>query len=58
MAVMRETTVERERMVAGQIAARGVKYPLVLDAMRAAPRGHARGHEVLPAGFDARRGQG
>jgi protein-L-isoaspartate(D-aspartate) O-methyltransferase len=44
MRVKRETTIERERMVAGQIAARGVEDPLVLDAMRAVPR-----EEFVPA---------
>jgi len=38
MRATREATLERDRMVAGQIAARGVEDPLVLDAMRAVPR--------------------
>jgi protein-L-isoaspartate(D-aspartate) O-methyltransferase len=38
MCATREATAERDRMVAGQIAARGVEDPLVLDAMRAVPR--------------------
>jgi len=38
MTVPREAISERDRMVAGQIAARGVEDPLVLDAMRAVPR--------------------
>jgi protein-L-isoaspartate(D-aspartate) O-methyltransferase len=33
-----EASLERDRMVAGEIAARGVEDPLVLDAMRAVPR--------------------
>jgi protein-L-isoaspartate(D-aspartate) O-methyltransferase len=36
---------ERERMVASQIEARGVRDPRVLDALRAIPR-----HEFVPAG--------
>jgi protein-L-isoaspartate(D-aspartate) O-methyltransferase len=36
---------ERERMVAGQIEARGVRDPRVLDALRAIPR-----HEFVPTG--------
>ena len=38
MTATREAISERDRMVAGQIAARGVEDPLVLDAMRAVPR--------------------
>ncbi len=38
MTATREAVSERDRMVAGQIAARGVEDPLVLDAMRAVPR--------------------
>jgi protein-L-isoaspartate(D-aspartate) O-methyltransferase len=38
MTITRETTLERDRMVADQIAARGLDDPLVLDAMRAVPR--------------------
>lgn len=38
MAATREAISERDRMVAWQIAARGVDEPLVLDAMRAVPR--------------------
>ena len=38
MTSTREAMLERDRMVAGQIAVRGVEDPLVLDAMRAAPR--------------------
>jgi len=38
MTATREALSERDRMVAGQIAARGVEDPLVLDAMRAVPR--------------------
>lgn len=38
MAITSETTLERDRMVADQIAARGLDDPLVLDAMRAVPR--------------------
>ena len=44
MRATRETTIERERMVAGQIAARGVEDPFVLSAMRAVPR-----EEFVPA---------
>ena len=38
MTATREASLERERMVAGEIAARGVEDPLVLEAMRAVPR--------------------
>ena len=38
MTATREVMSERDRMVAGEIAARGVEDPLVLDAMRAVPR--------------------
>ena len=38
MTATREASLGRDRMVAGQIAARGVEDPLVLDAMRAVPR--------------------
>jgi protein-L-isoaspartate(D-aspartate) O-methyltransferase len=38
MTATREAISERHRTVAGQIAARGVEDPLVLDAMRAVPR--------------------
>jgi len=38
MTATREAAPERDRMVAGQIAARGVEDPLVLVAMRAVPR--------------------
>jgi protein-L-isoaspartate(D-aspartate) O-methyltransferase len=38
MTITREITLERDRMVADQIAARGLDDPLVLDAMRAVPR--------------------
>lgn len=38
MTTTRESTHERDRMVAEQIAARGVDDRLVLDAMRAVPR--------------------
>jgi protein-L-isoaspartate(D-aspartate) O-methyltransferase len=38
MTAGRETIPGRDRMVAGEIAARGVEDPLVLDAMRAVPR--------------------
>jgi len=44
MTVPREAISERDRMVAGQIAARGVEDPLVLEAMRAVPR-----EDFLPA---------
>jgi len=44
MTATREVMSERDRMVAGQIAARGVEDPLVLDAMRAVPR-----EDFLPA---------
>ena len=44
MTVTREAISERDRMVAGQIAARGVEDPLVLEAMRAVPR-----EDFLPA---------
>ena len=38
MTATREATLERDRMVAEQIAARGLDEPLVLHAMRAVPR--------------------
>lgn len=38
MTATRKAAPERDRMVAGQIATRGVEDPLVLDAMRAVPR--------------------
>ena len=38
MTATREASLERDRMVAGEIAARGVEDPLVLEAMRAVPR--------------------
>ena len=38
MTLVSESRQEREKMVAEQIAARGVGDPLVLDAMRAVPR--------------------
>jgi protein-L-isoaspartate(D-aspartate) O-methyltransferase len=38
MTATREASLERDRMVAEEIAARGVADPLVLDAMRAVPR--------------------
>ncbi|NDY43110.1 protein-L-isoaspartate(D-aspartate) O-methyltransferase [Dissulfurirhabdus thermomarina] len=53
--------IARERMVAGQIAARGVADPRVLDAMRRVPRhlfvdeamqGQAYGDHPLPIGYN------
>ena len=38
MTATREATLERDRMVAEQIAARGLDEPLLLHAMRAVPR--------------------
>lgn len=38
MTATRDATPERERMVAGQLAARGLDDPFVLAAMRAVPR--------------------
>jgi protein-L-isoaspartate(D-aspartate) O-methyltransferase len=43
-----ERLAERERMVAEQIEARGVRDPLVLDALRAVPR-----HWFVPAAYQA-----
>jgi len=46
---MGDFAAARERMVAGQIEARGLKDPLVLDALRAVPR-----EEFVPEGLRER----